>query len=227
MKKIKLTLVTVAAILAILICVFIYYSLSNTNTLLSTVFLFAAFCIIVISAFLLLKDIFIAKRDAKLSSHTMVESLKRVFKVVTAEGHFTEIIDFEHSKVALPLLSSTKKALIIVKAKVLMGYDFEKLEWDGDEELKTFTLKKVPEPSIISISPEITYYNLENGLFNKFDNEDLNKIQSECIQVIQDSALKSDLSKLAGSQVSLLLKELTTLQGWKLEGQNLLEQSVG
>ena len=108
-----------------------------------------------------------------------------------------------------------------------MGYDFEKLEWDGDEELKTFTLKKVPEPSIISISPEITYYNLENGLFNKFDNEDLNKIQSECIQVIQDSALKSDLSKLAGSQVSLLLKELTTLQGWKLEGQNLLEQSVG
>ena len=195
MKKIKLTLITVAAIIAILICVFIYNSLSNTNTLLSTVFIFAAFSIIVLSSFLLLKDILVAKRNEKLSTHTMVDSLKRVFKVVTAEGHFTEIIDFEHSKVALPLLSSTKKALIIVKAKVLMGYDFEKLEWEGDEELKTFKLKKVPEPTIVSISPEITYYNLENGIFNKFNNEDLNKIQSECIEVIQKNAMESDLPK--------------------------------
>ncbi|MBT8327360.1 MAG: DUF4230 domain-containing protein [Bacteroidia bacterium] len=227
MKKIKLTIITIAAILAIIICVFIYYSLSNTNVMLSTVFIFAALSIIVFSAFLLLKDIFIAKRTEKIATHTMVDSLKRVFKVVTAEGHYTEIIDFEHSKVALPLLSSTKKALIIVKAKVLMGYDFEKLEWEGDEKFKTFRLKKVPEPSIVSISPEITYYNLENGIFNKFNNEDLNKIQSECIEVIQKNAMESDLPKLAAKQVSLLLTELTSLQGWTLEGQNLLEQDVG
>ena len=227
MKKIKLTLFTIAAILAVVICVFIYFSFANTNALLSTVFLFAAFTVIVISAFLLLKDIYVVKRNESISTHTMVDSLKRVFKVVTAEGHFTEIIDFEHSKVSLPLLSSTKKALIIVKAKVLMGYDFEKLEWEHDASLKTFTLLKVPDPIIISISPEITYYNLENGLFNKFDNHDLNKIQAECIEVIQKSALASGLPNVASSQASLLLNESTTLQGWKLEGNKLLQQSVG
>ena len=223
MRKLKLILISIAALIAIAICVFIYFSLSDVNTLISTVFLFAALSIVILASFLLLRDIFISKSAETKASESFIESLNKVFKVVTAEGHFVEIIDFKHSKVTLPLLSSTKKALIVVKSKVLMGYDMEKLEWERELKNKKLTLKSVPKPTIISLSPEITYYNLENGIFNKFDNEDLNKIQTECIDLIQEKALNSELPRIASKQVSVLLTELADLEGWQLNGLNLLE----
>lgn len=67
------------------------------------------------------------KSVAKMNSIVVVEALKRVFKVVTAEGQFTEIVDFEDTKQRLSIFPSTKKALIIVKAHVQMGYDFSKM----------------------------------------------------------------------------------------------------
>jgi hypothetical protein len=99
------------------------------------------------------------------------------------------------------------------------------MEWEGSDENKMLRLKKIPQPHIISISPEITYYNMENGLFNKFNNEDLNKIQADCILQITENALKSDLPKLAAQQAKLLLTEMSAMHNWKLEGVQLLVNS--
>ena len=63
---------------------------------------------------------------------------------------------------------------------------------------------------------------MENGLFNKFNNEDLNKIQAECIAQITENALKSDLPKLAAHQAKMLLTEMSSMHQWKPEGVNLL-----
>lgn len=222
MNKIKKIGYVVAGILAILLSLFLYSAFSDSNLLLAGLFLIFAIAILGISSYLYFKPKFGAKESTKISSHTMVDSLKRVFKVVTAEGHFTEIVDFKHTKQKIAILPSTKKALIIVKAKVLMGYDFAQMEWEGSDESKTLRLKKIPQPHIISISPEITYYNMENGLFNKFNNEDLNKIQAECITQITENALKSDLPKLAAHQAKMLLTEMSAMHQWKLEGVQLL-----
>lgn len=148
----------------------------------------------------------------------MVNSLERVFKVVKAEGQFTDTVDLEDKNVKLPLLRGTKKALVIVKAKVQMGYDFKKIEWEGDEVSKKLKLKSFPPPKILSISPEIKYYNLENGLFNKFKNEDLNVIQSQCIEHITQSALESNLPQLAAQQAKFLFTEMAEVNKWELKG---------
>ena len=222
MNKIKKIGYTASGILALVLCIFLYAAFSDSNLLLSSVFLLAAFSILGLAAFLYFKPKINNKESTELNSHTMVDSLKRVFKVVTAEGHFTEIVDFKHTNLKIAILPSTKKALIIVKAKVLMGYDFAQMEWEGSEVDKTLRLKKIPQPHIISISPEITYYNMENGLFNKFNNEDLNKIQTECIAQITENALKSDLPKLAAHQAKMLLTEMSAMHKWKLEGVQLL-----
>lgn len=225
MKKIKRGLYITAGVLAVILCIFLYSSLSSNNAFLGAIFLFLAMAIVGLSLAILFKGKFNKNRNV-MNSHTMVDSIQRVFKVVTAEGHYTDIIDFKDTKVSLPLFSSTKKALIIVKAKVQMGYDFSKLQWEGDEEAKTLKLKKVPKPEILSVHPEITYYNMENGLFNKFGNEDLNKIQTQCIRHIRESALKSDLPTLAAQQATLLIKELGYTNQWQIEGMKKLEHSA-
>ncbi len=104
----------------------------------------------------------------------------------------------------------------------MMGFDFGKLQWEGSEEHKTVKLKSVPQPRIISINPEITYYNLENGLFNKFKNEDLNKIQAHCIEHITKTALDSNLPNLAAEQAKLLIGEMAQMHQWKIEGLELI-----
>jgi hypothetical protein len=68
------------------------------------------------------------------SSHTIAESMRKVFKIVSAEGHFQEIYNYEETTKLLNFIPSKKKALVIVQAKILVGYDFEKLKWEVDEQ---------------------------------------------------------------------------------------------
>lgn len=70
----------------------------------------------------------------------------------------------------------------------------------------------------MSLSPEIKYYNLENGIFNRFKNEDLNAIQAQCIEYITTSALESNLPELAAQQAKLLLTEMAEINQWQLRG---------
>ena len=65
----------------------------------------------------------------KTSSYTVIESIKRVFKIVVAEGQMNEIFNYENTKKLLKVIPSTKKALVIVRANVLIGYDVNKCKW--------------------------------------------------------------------------------------------------
>ena len=111
------------------------------------------------------------------SSHTVVESMRKVFKVVCAEGQFQEIYNYEQTKKLLKFIPSTKKALVIVKAKVLIGYDFEKCTWELDSENKILKIVSFPEPEILSLEPEFKYYYFEEDLFNFINRDYLEKIQ--------------------------------------------------
>ena len=59
--------------------------------------------------------------------------MRKVFKIVFAEGHFNELYTFEESKKLFGFIPSKKRALVIIEAKILVGYDFEKCVWETDE----------------------------------------------------------------------------------------------
>ena len=161
-----------------------------------------------------------AKEDTTVvNSSTIVQSIERVFKVVTAEGHFAEIYDYTNTEHLLSFFPSTKKALVVVNAKVLMGYDFKKMKFEIEEGTKQIKILAFPQPEILSIEPDMKYYNLENGIFNKFSNEDLTKLQVDAKTKITESVLKSDLPQIAQKQMQALLLELSDLKEWHLIGQ--------
>jgi Protein of unknown function (DUF4230) len=157
--------------------------------------------------------------EVKIESSVMLNKIERVFKVVTAEGHFSEVFDYNQTSHLFNIIPSTKKALLIVNAKVLMGFDFKKCVWEIDADTKKVKIISFPKPEIMSIEQDIKYYNMENGLFNKFDNEDLTKLQAEAKQKIISSVDKSDLPGIAQKQVKQLLLELKDINQWNLIGE--------
>lgn len=154
----------------------------------------------------------------KESSHTIVESIRRVFKVVFAEGHFNELYTYGETKKLLGILPSTRKALVIIEAKVLVGYDFAKCVWEADEESRTVKLIQFPEPEIISIEPEYKYYNFDENIFNMISGGDLNRIHKNGKKQVEQAALRSHLPKIAADQMRLLLSEVVNSKQWKIDG---------
>jgi len=224
MGTLKKILWTIGGVLAFLSSIFIYTAIGN-NSIIGMIFLLAGLAIVLLGAALLwLRYRGEKKTSSEMNSVVVVEALKRVFKVVTAEGQFTEIVDFKDTKQRLSILPSTKKALIIVKAHVQMGYDFSQMKWDIDEDSGKIKLLSAPEPHILSISPDIKYYNIENGIFNKFTNEDFNAIQQQCTETIKEVAMNSDLPHLAAEQAQMLLGEMARVHRWEIEGVKKLEE---
>lgn len=220
MGRVKKILWTIGGVLALLSSIFVYTAIGGSS-IVGLVFLLAGGAIVLLGGAVLWLRYRVAEKKettSEMDSVVVVEALKRVFKVVTAEGQFTEIVDFKDTKQRMSILPSTKKALIIVKAHVQMGYDFSKIKWDIDERSGEVKLLSAPQPHILSISPDIKYYNIENGLFNKFTNEDFNGIQQQCTETIRQVAMDSDLPSLAADQAQMLLGEMARMHHWKIEG---------
>jgi hypothetical protein len=158
-----------------------------------------------------------------ISSHTVVESMKRVFKIVVAEGQLNEIYNYENTKKLLNFIPSTKKALVIVRAKVLIGYDIEKCKWKVDEKNRKIHLISFPKPEILSIDPDFNYYYFEDDLFNFIGRKDLSKIQELAKEQTRKAALQSSLMKFAAEQMKTLLTEVMKVNDWQLENVSLID----
>lgn len=159
------------------------------------------------------------------SSHTIAESMRKVFKVVSAEGHFNEIYNYEETTKIFNFIPSKKKALVIVQAKVLVGYDFEKFQWEVDEVNRKVKLLNFPAPQIISTETDYKYYNIEEQFFNLFSKDDLAKIQQNGKRQVIEAAKTSHLPEVAAEQMRTLLTELLAGKNFFLENANAISES--
>jgi len=157
------------------------------------------------------------QRVVKAHSHTVVESIRKVFKIVFAEGHFNELYNFEETKKLFGFIPSTKRALVVIKAKVLVGYDFEKCVWEIDEINQKIKMISFPEPEILSIEPDYLYYNFDEGIFNLLGRADLTRIQINGKKQVEIAAINSHLPKIAADQMRTILTEVVQSRNWELE----------
>lgn len=150
----------------------------------------------------------------------LLEKIKRVCKLITVEGEFAEIYTYQNTKERfLSLLSSKKKALIVIKAKAHIGYDLKQLKLTADAATKTITITHFPTPEILSIEPELEFYDIQNGLFNSFSPEDLTALNSDAKKHIREKIPQSGLMTTARSEVLealLVMESIVATIGWKL-----------
>ena len=225
--KLKYIIWIIVVLLALIVIGVIYSSFFKPtyggNNFLS--FLIAGLIIGGIISYLLFRLYAVNRKEQKIteSSHIVVESMRKVFKIVCAEGQFHEIYNYEATKKFFKIIPSTKKALVTVKAKVLIGYDFEKCVWEKDEQNRKIKIVSFPEPEILSLEPEFNYYHFEEDIFNLISREDLHKIQDSAKELVMQAALNSDLKKIAALQMKTLLTEVISANRWGIDNIEKIE----
>lgn len=163
------------------------------------------------------------KQDVATESHVLLERIEKVFKVVLAEGYFTEIYDHNTKKDFLGIFKTNSKALVVAKAKVSVGYNFAKMRFRRDHNSRTLVIEQFAEPEIISIDTDYKFYDINQGILNKFDNEDYTEILAEAKKLMQEKAQESDLPQIAQKQIQLMMQQLCASVGWQLEHEKVLE----
>lgn len=169
-------------------------------------------------------SLFRKKKSKELTEHqstVLLERIKSVCKLISVEGDFAEIYKYENTKEHfMSLVSSKKKALIVINAKAQIGYDLQKIFMHADNEKKKIILTNFPEPEIISIEPELEFYDIQNGLFNTFTPNDLTSLNKEAkkhiLEKIPESGLM-DTAKREAVEAVLLIEKLVETIGWKLD----------
>lgn len=161
------------------------------------------------------------KETTEVQSTVLLERIKNVCKLISVEGDFAEIYKYENTRERfMSLVSSKKKALIVINAKVHIGYDLQQIKLQANNAKKQIVLSSFPQPQILSIEPQLEFYDIKNGLFNSFTPNDLTSLNQEAIKHIRDKIPQSGLMETArreALEAILLMEQLVETIGWKLE----------
>ncbi len=168
--------------------------------------------------------LFNQKRRKELVQHqstVILDKIKSVCKLVSVEGDFAEIYSYENIKEGfMKVLSSKKKALVVINAKAQVGYDLKKLLLKADLDKKRIVLSEFPEPEVLSIEPDIQFYDIKNGLFNSFSSEDLTDLNAKAKEHIREKIPESgllDTAKKEALEAVLIIEKIVETIGWKLD----------
>ncbi|MBK8502071.1 MAG: DUF4230 domain-containing protein [Saprospiraceae bacterium] len=138
--------------------------------------------------------------------------------MVTVDGNFSEVYNYK-DYYGYDWSIFRKKALIRVKAHVLAGYDLDQINIDANSANHTITLSQLPKPEILSIDHDLDYYDLTEGTFNSFSNDDLTRLNAQAKNYIEQAATKSDLlaqAEARGRELIETIRFLVEAQGWRL-----------
>ncbi|WP_299097295.1 DUF4230 domain-containing protein [uncultured Winogradskyella sp.] len=161
------------------------------------------------------------KKKTSEQSIVLLDKIKRVCKFITVEGDFAEIYHYEDVKEKfLKLISSKKKALVVINAKAHVGFDLSKVQMHSDLKSKTVVLSHFPQPEVLSIESDINYYDKQDGMFNKFEASDLTELHTKAKEHIMDKIPESGLynvAKLEALEAIQLIENLVQTIGWTLD----------
>src|SRR5690554_178852 len=184
-----------------------------------TLFLATIFLILTFLGGIYFYKAFIAPKDtvAQIDSTLIIERIEKVMKVVSVEGHYIEMLNYNKIKYDFP--GFRKKAIVEVSGKVSVGYDLENLNISYDTKSKILHIDNFPSPKILSIEANTRYFDLEQGIFNSFNKNELTEIDRESKNIIREKALNDHLIEAAEEQkeeMLMLLIEPLIQSGWKV-----------
>ena len=155
-----------------------------------------------------------------IEASVLLEKVKTVLKVVSVEGQFTEIISHQQQGKLLGIIPQNKKAILVIKGTAMVGFDLQKLEFQIDKSTKQIRLKELPNPEIISIDTDTSYYDIKENMWSKFSPVDHTELNLKAKEKIKEQILKSNLPTLASHQAEqtlVLIQQISQSFGWRME----------
>ena len=160
----------------------------------------------------------------------LMEKMRKVWKLITVEGDFAEIYHYENTKERfLNMISSKKKAILLINAKAHVGFDLSKIKMEAINEKKVVKLTEFPKPEVLTLETDLKYYDKKEGLFNKFDSSDLTELNSKAKEFVMLKIPESGLLETAKNEALeavLMMQTIVETIGWTLDYQDLLLPNV-
>ena len=154
----------------------------------------------------------------------LLDKIKQVCKLITVEGEFSELYTHRDEKqLFFKLFQTEKRALLIVKAKVMIGFDLTKINIDINPHKKLVELSRFPEPEILSIDSDLEYYDIQKGIINKINEADLTNMNKRSKEFIREKVEQSHLVQIAKDQANdtiSLVQQLIESVGWQFEAEH-------
>ena len=94
-----------------------------------------------------------------------------------------------------------------VKVKTQVTYDMKKIQIEVDSVTKKIHIKYIPEPEI-TYFPELSVRDLNQGLFNKFSKEEINKVSENAKKGILKKIDSKNINQKAHKQLIDNLKDI-------------------
>lgn len=170
------------------------------------------------------------KDKTNAQSVILMEKMRKVWKLITVEGDFAEIYHYENTKERfLSMITSKKKAVILIKAKAHIGFDLSKIKMEAINEKKVIKLTEFPKPEVLSLETDLKYYDKKDGFFNKFDSSDLTELNVKAKEHVMLKIPESGLLETAKNEALeavLMIQNIVETIGWTLDYQDLLLSEV-
>ena len=175
-----------------------------------------------------LKEIKSEKKNEK-HKYTVDEiesQIKPAGDLIVEEYHYKDAGVYEDYKTffgaRVPL--TTDKQVFTYKGTAKVGYDFEKIEYEIDNENKEITVK-LPELEILSNEIDHSSFQIvdsKDSIFNSQDFSDFNALEEELIneknaEVLNDENLKADAERKAKEIIISFLKQNPELSEYNME----------
>lgn len=90
----------------------------------------------------------------------------------------------------------------------------------ADTDKKKIILSNFPQPEVLSIEPELEFYDIKNGLFNSFTPSDLTSLNQEAKKHVMEKIPESglmDTARREALEAVLLIEKIVETIGWKLD----------
>jgi Protein of unknown function (DUF4230) len=143
----------------------------------------------------------------------VVEQLQDVAKLVSTEMTLRDVVVFQHTR-----FGSRKKALLVVKGKVMAGIDLKKgsdVRIDHSARRITITL---PPAEILAVDVmDVDTYDESAGLLNPFTTADRDLMQQRVRGTLVAAGQQSGLLAQADRSARQMLQELLARDGYTVE----------
>lgn len=182
--------------------------------------------LIALSIFYFISSLLDRNRDKEqlIAETALIEKeINNVSKLVVTEMTYAKVYNYENTRsYGWDFFQSQKRALIISNATAQISYDLKKLKYEINASNKTIIIKYIPKPEVI-IDPNLSFYQMDNGLLNRFESKDYNsikrKIKSDLKEEIEkDAVMKNAQNRLLSELSSLYI--ISNSMGWKLVYKN-------
>jgi hypothetical protein len=149
----------------------------------------------------------------------LLKSIENISKLMLVEANFNEVYTYkDKSNVFFGFIPTEKKAIVVLNAKVQVGYDLKKIKFEINKERKELIIQSVPAEEIV-ISPDVKFFDIQTSTFTNFEAADINKVNTQAKKKIEEQIETSGIKNNAKLQLVSSLNGIvgiTNTLGWRV-----------